>query len=97
MAEPAALAVTGARLGGATVGLRCEGGRIVALGPEMTPAPGDETIEAGGAHLVAPLLNAHTHAAMTLFRGYGGDLPLMRWLRELIWPVEAKLAPEDVY
>ena len=34
---------------------------------------------------------------MTLFRGYGGDLPLMRWLREKIWPVEAKLEPEDVY
>jgi len=97
MAEPAPLAVTGALLDGAAVGLRCEDGKIVALGPEVTPAPGDETIEAGGAHLVAPLLNGHTHAAMTLFRGYGGDLPLMRWLRELIWPVEAKLEPEDVY
>jgi 5-methylthioadenosine/S-adenosylhomocysteine deaminase len=97
MAEPAPLAVTGARLDGAAVGLRCEDGKIVALGPEVTPAPGDETIEAGGAHLVAPLLNGHTHAAMTLFRGYGGDLPLMRWLRELVWPVEAKLEPEDVY
>src|SRR5690349_15357363 len=97
MLEPAPLAVTGARLDGATVGLRCETGKIVALGPGVTPAPGDETIEAGGAHLVAPLLNGHTHAAMTLFRGYGGDLPLMRWLRELIWPVEAKLEPDDVY
>ena len=34
---------------------------------------------------------------MTLFRGYGGDLPLMPWLEEKIWPVEAKLEPEDVY
>ena len=34
---------------------------------------------------------------MTLFRGYGGDLPLMRWLQEKIWPVEAKLEAEDVY
>ncbi len=34
---------------------------------------------------------------MTLFRGFGGDLPLMRWLREVIWPIEAKLEPEDVY
>ena len=34
---------------------------------------------------------------MTLFRGCGGDLPLMRWLREMIWPVEAKLEPDDVY
>ena len=42
-------------------------------------------------------VNGHTHAAMTLFRGYGGDLPLMRWLREVVWPIEAKLEPEDVY
>jgi 5-methylthioadenosine/S-adenosylhomocysteine deaminase len=34
---------------------------------------------------------------MTLFRGSGGDLPLMPWLRERIWPVEAKLEEEDVY
>ena len=34
---------------------------------------------------------------MTLFRGSGGELPLMRWLRERVWPIEAKLEPEDVY
>jgi 5-methylthioadenosine/S-adenosylhomocysteine deaminase len=34
---------------------------------------------------------------MTLFRGSGGDLPLTPWLEDLIWPVEAKLEPEDVY
>ena len=34
---------------------------------------------------------------MTLFRGHGDDLPLMRWLQEAIWPVEAKLEAEDVY
>ncbi len=93
----APLTVTGALLDGRRVGLRCEGGRIVALGPGVRPEPGDQTIEAGGAPLVAPLVNGHTHAAMTLFRGYGGDLPLMRWLKEKIWPVEAKLEPEDVY
>lgn len=97
MTELAPLAITDALLDGAAVGLRCEEGTIVALGPEVEPEPGDEAIDAGGAHLVPPLLNAHTHAAMTLFRGYGGDLPLMRWLREAIWPVEAKLTAEDVY
>jgi 5-methylthioadenosine/S-adenosylhomocysteine deaminase len=95
--EPRPLAVTGAVLDGATIGMRCAEGRISALGPDVVPEPGDETIEADGAPLVAPLINGHTHAAMTLFRGYGGDLPLMRWLREKIWPVEAKLEPEDVY
>lgn len=98
MSEPAPpLAVVGASLDGETVGLRCEGGAIAALGPEVAPEPGDETIDAAGAPLVAPLLNGHTHAAMTLFRGHGGDLPLMRWLQEAVWPVEAKLEPEDVY
>jgi len=91
------LAVSGAVLDGETVGLRCADGMIAALGPEVGPEPGDERLEAAGASLVAPLVNGHTHAAMTLFRGYGGDLPLMRWLREVVWPVEAKLEPEDVY
>ncbi len=93
----AALTVTGAELDGATVGLRCADGRIEAIGPEVAPQPGDETIDAAGMPLVPALVNGHTHAAMTLFRGYGGDLPLMRWLEEKIWPVEAKLDAEDVY
>jgi 5-methylthioadenosine/S-adenosylhomocysteine deaminase len=92
-----ALTVTGAVLDGEAVGLRCEEGIIAALGTEVSPAPGDETIDAAGAPLVAPLVNGHTHAAMTLFRGSGGDLPLLPWLEERIWPVEAKLEPEDVY
>ncbi|HET7119984.1 MAG TPA: amidohydrolase [Solirubrobacterales bacterium] len=91
------LTVTDALLEGERVGLRCADGEIAALGPEVAPEPGDETLDAGGAHLVPPLLNGHTHAAMTLFRGSGGDLPLMPWLREKIWPVEAKLTDEDVY
>jgi 5-methylthioadenosine/S-adenosylhomocysteine deaminase len=93
----APLAVTGAVLDGETVGLRCANGAIAALGADIGAEPGDETIDAAGAPLVSPLVNGHTHAAMTLFRGHGGDLPLMRWLREKIWPVEAKLEPEDVY
>ncbi len=95
--SPRPLTVTGATFDGETVGLRCEDGRIAALGPDVVPAPGDETIDAKGAHLVEPLLNGHTHAAMTLFRGYGGDLPLMRWLREKVWPVEERIDAEDVY
>jgi len=91
------LTVTGAVLDGETVGLRCVEGTIAALGPGVGAEPGDETIEAAGAPLVAPLINGHTHAAMTLFRGHGGDLPLMRWLQEVVWPIEAKLEPEDVY
>jgi 5-methylthioadenosine/S-adenosylhomocysteine deaminase len=93
------LVVTDARLrSGERVGLRCaEDGTIVALGPEVVAEPGDDALDAGGAILVPPLVNGHTHAAMTLFRGSGGDLPLMPWLEERIWPVEAELEPDDVY
>lgn len=43
------------------------------------------------------LINTHTHAAMTLLRGYADDLPLMPWLETKIWPFEAKLTREDIY
>ena len=43
-------------------------------------------------HVVLPgLVNTHTHAAMTLLRGLGDDLPLQRWLEEKIWPAEMRL------
>jgi 5-methylthioadenosine/S-adenosylhomocysteine deaminase len=91
------LTITEARLGAERIGVRCDGGTIAAIGPDVTAEQGDEVIDAGGAHLVPPLVNGHTHAAMTLFRGSGGDLPLMPWLQERIWPIEAKLDAEDVY
>src|SRR5215203_2434098 len=91
------LTVENALLDGERVQVRCEGGAIAAIGPEVAAEAGDETIDGGGAHLLPPLVNGHTHAAMTLFRGSGGDLPLMPWLEERIWPIEAKLSEEDVY
>ena len=48
--------------------------------------------------LIMPgLVNVHTHAAMALFRGLADDLPLMQWLQEYIFPVEATLTGELVY
>jgi len=44
-----------------------------------------------------PFYNMHTHSAMTLFRGYGEDLPLMEWLEKYIWPIEAQLTEKDKY
>jgi len=91
------LCVTDALFNGETVSLRAEGGLIDQIGPDVMPRPGDTVIDARGDILARPMKNAHTHAAMTLFRGHGDDLPLMRWLQEAIWPVEAKLEDEDVY
>jgi 5-methylthioadenosine/S-adenosylhomocysteine deaminase len=91
------LAVTGATLNGEAVGLRAEDGLIAELGPSVEPRTGDEVIDAEGLLLSPPMVNGHTHAAMTLFRGFGDDMPLMEWLRTKIWPAEAKLHPDDVY
>jgi 5-methylthioadenosine/S-adenosylhomocysteine deaminase len=91
------LTVTGATLEGRTVGVRCGGGKIVALGPGVSAEPGDEVLDAAGLTLLPGFVNGHTHAAMTLLRGCGDDLALMDWLRTAIWPREARLEPEDVY
>ena len=91
------LAVTGALLDGDPVGLRTRDKIICEIGPGVQPQPGDDVLDARGTILVPPLINGHTHAAMTLFRGYGDDLPLMRWLEEKIWPIERRLESEDVY
>jgi 5-methylthioadenosine/S-adenosylhomocysteine deaminase len=91
------LAVTNATLDGVAVGLRCEGGEIVAVGPGVEPGEGDELIDGAGMALVPGLVNGHTHAAMTLFRGFADDLPLMEWLADHIWPVEKRMTDDDVY
>ncbi|OYR82582.1 S-adenosylhomocysteine deaminase, partial [Halorubrum sp. E3] len=55
-----------------------------------------ETLDASGSLVIPGLVNAHTHVAMTLLRGYADDKPLDPWLREDIWPAEAELTPDDV-
>jgi 5-methylthioadenosine/S-adenosylhomocysteine deaminase len=56
-----------------------------------------ERVALGEHALIPGLVNAHTHAAMTLMRGMADDLPLMRWLQEHIWPAEARhVSPEFV-
>ena len=47
--------------------------------------------------LMPGLYNAHTHSTMTLMRGYGENLPLDRWLNELVFPFEDQLYDEGVY
>ena len=71
-----------------------EDGIITEIGRKMDA---DRTIDGKG-HVALPgLVNTHTHAAMALLRGYGDDMVLHEWLSERIWPVEAKLTPDDVY
>ncbi len=47
--------------------------------------------------LLPGFVNTHCHSPMTLFRGTGENLPLLRWLEEVLWPRESHLDPEDVY
>ena len=55
------------------------------------------TIDARRGLVLPGLINCHTHAAMTLFRGLADDLPLMDWLNRYIFPVESRIDPEFVY
>jgi 5-methylthioadenosine/S-adenosylhomocysteine deaminase len=89
--------VEGATLDGRPAGLRIEDGLIAAIGADAVAEAGDERLDGTGTAIVPGLVNGHTHAAMTLFRGYADDLPLMEWLQKHIWPVEAKLDDDDVY
>ena len=74
-----------------------DGVRIAEIAPAIAPQPGDSVVEGRGDLLLPGLVNTHCHAAMTLFRGYGEDLPLSRWLNERIFPAEDKLTVESVY
>ncbi|MFC5698544.1 TRZ/ATZ family hydrolase [Pseudomonas sp. GCM10022186] len=72
-------------------------GRIALLAPrDVALRHGAlELRELPGMLLAPGLINAHGHAAMTLFRGLADDLPLMTWLQEHIWPAEAKWVDES--
>jgi 5-methylthioadenosine/S-adenosylhomocysteine deaminase len=79
------------------MGLRVEHGTIVAMAPDLLPLPGETVLDAEGMAITPGLFNGHTHAAMTLWRGFGDDMPLMEWLQQRIWPAEARMTEEDVY
>ncbi|MFZ2498538.1 amidohydrolase family protein [Methanosarcina sp.] len=73
-----------------------EDGKITEIG-KNTKESADTVIDAEGSVVMPGLVNTHTHAAMTLFRGYADDLQLAEWLQQHIWPAEAQLTAEDVY
>jgi 5-methylthioadenosine/S-adenosylhomocysteine deaminase len=74
-----------------------DGTDVLAVGQAPPGFVPDEIVE--GRELVAlpAFFNAHTHAAMTLERGWAEDLPFERWLNEKIWVAESALEEEDVY
>jgi len=74
-----------------------EGNRIARIGRDLKDEGHEETIDGRGKLAIPGLVNSHTHLATALFRGYADDMLLQHWLEEKIWPLEARLTPEDVY
>ncbi len=73
-------------------------GRIAALLPTAEARSRYSTaedVELGSHVLIPGLVNAHTHAAMTLLRGLADDLPLEPWLKQHIWPAESRWVSAD--
>lgn len=73
-----------------------EGGRIKALGKDVTPTPGTRVVDVRGSIVCPGFVQAHVHLAQVLFRGLAEDLPLMPWLQQRIWPLEAAHSPSTL-
>jgi len=73
-----------------------EDGWIKAIGPNLNFSA-QKIINGQNKAICPSLANVHTHAAMTLLRGYADDLKLHTWLNDYIWPFEQKLGFEDIY
>ncbi|RMF88764.1 MAG: N-ethylammeline chlorohydrolase [Methanobacteriota archaeon] len=72
-----------------------EDGRIVEIG-ERVKGEADHVIDGRGRLVMPGFVNAHTHLSMTLLRGVADDLPLMTWLNDHIWPIEANLNEDHI-
>jgi 5-methylthioadenosine/S-adenosylhomocysteine deaminase len=88
--------IAGVRLNGETTDIFIEGNRIEQIGNQLK-VKADEVISGKGKAAIPSFVNGHTHAAMTLLRGYADDMPLQEWLENKIWPVEAHMTEDDVY
>ncbi len=76
-----------------------EDGTIIHCGSGSLPDlwKPDEIIDGNRLLALPGLINCHTHAGMTFTRGYADDRPLMIWLNDYIWPLEARLTADDIY
>jgi 5-methylthioadenosine/S-adenosylhomocysteine deaminase len=81
--------------------LGIEEGRIVAVGegraPQLLREQAASLINARNMAVLPGIVNGHTHLSQTLMRGLADGRPLMRWLREVIWPLQGAMTPEEMY
>ena len=73
-----------------------DSGRLGYVGPFASAPRFTGTVRSLSGILLPGLVNTHAHSPMTVLRGMGGDLPLIRWLEEIIWPAEALLTSSDI-
>jgi 5-methylthioadenosine/S-adenosylhomocysteine deaminase len=90
------LLIKSTELNGQTTDILIAGNRISRIAPQIEQ-PDAQVIDGRQKVALPGFMNMHTHAAMTLFRGLGDEMPLMPWLEQKIWPNEAKLTCDDVY
>ena len=91
--------IAGVTIDGSTVDIAIdETGLIAGIGENARKTIDADIVIDGSDRLAMPgMVNTHTHAAMTLLRGYGDDMLLQDWLSQKIWPLEAHLTGDDVY
>lgn len=81
----------------ATGDLACKDGRVVQVGGHYTPSSNDyQILDCDGMIVMPGLVQSHMHMCQTLARGRADDLELLDWLRQVVWPYEASLSPEDL-
>ena len=77
-----------------------EGDRIAQVGEGLAPAlvrsRAERIIDAAQMAVLPGLINGHTHLSQTFMRGLADDKPLIAWLKNVMWPVQAAMTPEDV-
>jgi 5-methylthioadenosine/S-adenosylhomocysteine deaminase len=77
-----------------------ESDRITTVGPGQPPedllSRAARVIEAGHMAVLPGLINGHTHLSQTFMRGLGDDKPLLDWLKQIMWPLQAAFTPEDM-
>lgn len=74
-----------------------QGQHIAYVGAEAPQGDFGDTYDGHGKLLMPGMFNIHAHAPMTLLRGYAENLPLDRWLNEMVFPFEGKMTGEDAY